>query len=260
MHKTKKAIQDLKQYLGKDQMGLNLLAEISEQVNDLRKALATEMGQSERAADRAERAVVERKAAVAESAELAKKLRTTRDRYEQASRNVSEWESRAAKLQKQLDGECDDDAASLGKFEQFSIVKSVMRQLRKRLRVCPRRVTSFSSNDSPFLLNGKTAVYDLHDIVSPKLTRSDLLTLGMFTAVMAAHRTPVVVAAETGLFDIANEAQNKGEITDAEKHKLIGPFVKWWLPNNVNDKTSLEAAVEKLLKRKGRNVTSRNVT
>jgi len=215
MHRAKKAIKQLREYLGRDAQGVKFLDEISLIVNDLRKdaATASETSQTaERIADRLKDEAIK-----------------LRDHVAQVSQDLRQAEAKISQLQRQSDAGANDvvnvdhettdvESRDINVSTLNSMFKCLMRDMPNRpepARVPWSKVESLvNADDKPSrsrrrfvkeevraFIPGMCETYDLQDLVSG-YSAAEMITLGRMVALNASIGNALVVYCSKLVLDV----------------------------------------------------------
>jgi len=242
MHKIKRAIDRLRQYLGRDHNGIAILDEIAGIGNALRKQVATEI---QSAADSAARAADMR----SDLAKAEKTIRSQREEvaHEQSLRrardtDVDRLESQVANLTAELEKllperipvpECAGRVSGLGAdrntipetVRDMRLIADVLNVVRRKMRRCPK--PSFIASERPDHVKRaeKIYIYELTDIAD-SLAAEKLLLLGQFVACQCLVGMPCAITAEVNFIDMPAGGP---KLNDKVKER----FLRWFVKNNV---------------------------
>ena len=221
-HKSKKSIEEMREYLGRDVRGVQLLDSVASEMHELRKR-----GNSER--ERAEAALNAAAAEKEKSVKLSSNLQETRHELDKCKASLQQLkadQSRKDAEISRLNAEIanltsgfDDDELVCNKphgkdkfptdllrrssiIEQFNAIHS-------RLSKCPACVRKPA---------GFIAAYNIEDIITD-YSASDLIMLGRFVAFMSVMNFSCVIVSEY------NARFNEDHEKDALRKRFIGWFI-----------------------------------
>lgn len=257
MHKIKKSIQALVNYLGKDTQGLGLLSAVSNHANSLRKEAAVAEDKltgtlMSNVVLRQVRGDLERENKRLESQlEQSKVMQAQRDRDVQSlERALAEAQAEVAMLSPGELGEPtfepyrDED----GLLDPAAIT-GAFNALRKSMKVCPKSAGRYSNPDpksdgavypaTPSVVPPE--IYELATLVK-SYSATDMMTLGRFVAIRAAMALPCMIQSKmmnkfadlavTGHPDDDGHNHNPACVLRAHWHKKTGKhFLRWFRLN-----------------------------
>jgi hypothetical protein len=228
MHKIKKAIADLRVYLGRDTAAIERLSEVETIANNMRKQLASEKGRAGLAIKQAnsdDAALVDAKGKIRQ---LESELHRERHVRLQRERDVETLKREAEKLSKPIDQNVSlpDEIISNDNLYYVKSLLSSIRMLKHRWRVCPKAETSIAIKKPKvghqIHEQGFISVYGL-DTVIGDLSGAELMNLGRLVTVLAAMNVPAVF-------------KYQGTIQDQKAHDRdqLAKFFIPWFRENVN--------------------------
>ena len=238
MHKVKRAIQQLRQYLGRDQRGLALLDDIAGIANSLRQQVATASEQEASANRVAETA----KANATQAQEKTKKIRSNLER-ERAQRKSREVEVTALTARiRELEAELADltppdvplpeeDPKEVSTRQLSPLVKDarhwvgMVNSLRHTMRRAPGPLKIL-----PITRLSRMYVYELTDIIDD-FSGAECLKLGKFIAAMTMIGLDATIMAEENFSNLARREQR------CVPDSVVKPFLKWFMAKNVQPAT-----------------------
>jgi hypothetical protein len=258
MHRAKKAIKQLKEYLGRDTQGVKFLDEISLIVNDLRKdaATASETSQTaERIADRLKDEAIK-----------------LRDQVAQVSQDLRQAEAKISQLERQSDARAKDvvnvdhettdvDSRDINVSTLNSMFKRLMRDIPNRPE--PARVpwsmmeSLVNADDKPSrsrrrfvkeearaFIPGMCETYDLRDLVSG-YSAAEMITLGRMVALNASIGNALVVYCSKLVLDV--DPRKMFMETAGKPDRFSEMWVRWTRNNAIGKVNTDEEARLKLV-------------
>jgi len=258
MHRAKKAIKQLKEYLGGDAQGVKFLDEISLIVNHLRKdaATASETSQTaERIADRLKDEAIK-----------------LRDQVAQVSQDLRQAEAKISQLEQQSDARAKDvvnvdhettdvDSRDINVSTLISMFKRLMRDIPNRpepARVPWSMVESLvNADDKPSrsrrrfvkeearaFIPGMCETYDLQDLVSG-YSAAEMITLGRMVALNASIGNALVVYCSKLVLDV--DPRKMFMETAGKPDRFSEMWVRWTRNNAIGKVNTDEEARLKLV-------------
>jgi hypothetical protein len=236
MHRIKKAISELRDYLGRDTEGLRRLSEVETIANDVRKQVVLGKERADYAVEKSKSA----NKALRDAQDVSQQLETELHREQhirlQRERDVETWKQEANKLQKELNVFLGPDEPSPSETDPIipltiRSLRSNCRQIRRHSRLCPKpiRIIFPKHTTDPNTDVGYHA-YDLKDIIK-NLSVSDFTALGRFVAVLAIVGFPCVIVETSEKF---RSKKGWGEVEDIKediREKVLKHFLPWFRSN-----------------------------
>jgi len=254
MNKTKKAVAELRAYLGRDARGIELLDEISRQSTQSRK----ESVEAVESVNKLLSVVEERDSQIShqqtEIATRKKELGVTRDRLKQREVRIAALEKTIESLESKIDGFIGEPPPMVRaeiyerkpgeqsvKFEKdlppllrdYRKFSDLLKALRREQPICPApRFREGRSRHPTFSKRISESLYDLGDFAT-SYSRNDVHTLGMF---VMCH---TLMFGECSIF---YRMKWGNTIVDGKtmSPKLTKQMLGWFAPNNLNIKTENE--------------------
>ena len=234
MHKAKKAVNELKAYLGRDAAGLKLLGVVSDCVNDLRKEARLNAERADRMATVAGGRTQERKRAFQETQELEKSLAQQKQMNAQLQRELAQAQAKVDELEAEIEAFLPEEHGEVSVTLDKKALKGCLREnisvglvdvgkLRKAFRALVRELKACPLQD----LNGmdfKPRRYELSDIIDGYGTQ-DMINLGRFVSILAVYNMPCIISSRAVVR--VNKEGSKREVLKAER-QLYGPFLDWF--------------------------------
>jgi len=231
MHRLKKAIKALREYLGRDAQGLALLDEVDKTANALRKGLNAEKEKRETAEGTLSSVKDRMGHEERRVSELQQELNKVKSQLRQRDGELARSKKEANDLWAELDSLVPDaelpgvmvrkgDAKACGVPEAIMDVKAVVAALnhvRKDLRVCPHPGVLTKGNNARY-------TYELSDIIK-NYDPLEMMKLGRFVACLAMFQFPATVVSSLTLRDC--EWSSDPDVV--EKH--YKPFIRWFRSN-----------------------------
>lgn len=248
MHKVKKAIGKLRDYLGRDTQGLKLLDDVAEITNELRK----------QSADAKEKANTAIKSGVASKAELVNVQATVQQLSQdlaresslrqQRERDINQLKIEKRKLQQKLDElipdlpvfikkqedvdwkltnkDCEDLKVLHPKLSDPNYFSSMFNLLRRQMKYAPRQTTGKTRHDEVSQFKEHPVVYELGDLIG-NYSGSELMKLGRFVATQAVVGFPCIIG--------RNESLKLNAIPDSRSklNKPLKKFINWFQRHNI---------------------------
>ena len=229
MHKLKKTADSLRNYLGRDERGIDLLDQVVQVANDLHKLLATEKERSEKAMLSKEMSEAISRHAEREISELRSELSQLRVLKQQRERDVQTWKNVADGLQNKLEG-MNEDSDLIQKWSDdlldYREFRSALKALRSKLRIAPKpsRMIMMQGiqQDSNGVIRDRYATHELNNIV-PNLSPTHMMTLGRFVAVLALCNLPCIIEAKKTL--------QMCDSWDPDTEAITEIFIPWFRKN-----------------------------
>lgn len=226
MHKSKKAIEKLRNYLGRDINGIEMLEDVSRIANDMRKEASAAREREERAVAALAARTEDLHVAERKVRELEIDLARERSLRQQRERDIATANRSIGRLQVTIDeltevSPCDlDDPIKVKPEDRIpdamlnkASFAAMFSSIRKDIRIAPdQSITS----DSRLALN-KASVFELCDIVKDYTYESQAVA-GRFVMSMAMLNFPVVVYSSQTFSGKRNE-------------DLVKSFVRWFRGN-----------------------------
>ena len=253
MHRAKKAIKQLREYLGRDAQGVKFLDEISLIVNDLRKdaATASETSQTaERIADRLKDEAIK-----------------LRDHVAQVSQDLRQAEAKISQLQRQSDAGANDvvsvdhettdvESRDINVSTLNSMFKRLMRDMPNRpepARVPWSKVESlvnaddkpsrsrrrFSKGEPRTVAPGMCETYDLRDLVRG-YSAADMITLGRMVALNASIGNALVIYCSELVLDV--DPRDSFLSSGGKPDRFSDMWVQWTMYNTIGIMTPVDEA------------------
>jgi len=232
MHKIKKVIKRLRDYLGRDTTGLQLLDSVADAANTIRgqasdfairAALAEEM-------NRRLRKELDQAQAIAAGLKL--EVKHQEDLNRQAQRDIKGLAADRADLEQQIERERLPDVEapipSAAGIEQRFV--ELFSDLRRDYPACP---VGSVIRDADSI----TTTYDLWDLIRG-LTNRDITKIGRFVVCRALANMPVVIPAASNLMTMGLHVDTTEKGDGEGFKKWMGRWVYWWR-NNLDSETDI---------------------
>ncbi len=237
MHRVKKAIANLRHYLGRDTHGIALLGEVSTIADALRKDVAALKDSVEKAEQEKAVAVAAAVTASSEIDTLTAALARESALREQREHTVRALEAETAKLREQLNPSDDDETEQDAPTEMLSVNKrgfiAAFKALRRQMRTAPvpiGRVEPTKKSWRPSRhLDYKHPyaypVYQMSDILKG-YTTADFQKLGLFVGCLTVMNMSCILAADSA--HTFCDGRTNDEI---DLDPLLTKFMRWYRTN-----------------------------
>lgn len=242
---VKRQFEEMSAYLGRDVAGQAKLKTLKDAVNTIRTSLAA-------AEQRAEHAIALQAATAEREVDIKQQLAETtleNHRLNQQIANLQRELAGARAAVVSVDDEPDDDAAEqptdgkspLGKAGTEHELKPVIKELRRRLKYCPRMVKRVCVKGARIDPVENHQIRDLtydRNSLARGWSHSAMWTLGAAVAVLAAYNGNVTIQTQD-LFALVDTDTD----SDASVYR---PIIQWLARHNINFGTTRKAGYVKL--------------
>jgi len=252
MHRTKKAIKQLREYLGRDAQGVKLLDEIAAMVNDLRKDAATALDASQTAGRIADRLKDEAIKLRGQVAQVSQELGHAKAKISQLERQSDA----RAKGVANVDNEARDvESRGISEATLNSMFRRLMRDIPNRPEpACipwskveslviaddkPGRPRRRFTDEVRTFIPGMCETYDLRDLVSG-YSAADMITLGRMVALNASIGNALVVYCSKLVLEV--DPREKFISTAGKPDRFSEMWVRWTRHNAAGRMSKAELA------------------
>ena len=220
MNKLKKAIHELRSYLGRDTRGLELLAAVEIVANDVRKQASAAQSSAADAVEAKDKALSRLRATEITLTDITSRLQKSEAQVAQLAGDVRHWRSEAASATGELNRIFGTEGGTIEQSNllDFNALARQMKAVRKWKWFCPKAESGeiFSVG---MQVSTKKTKFHLETLIS-NLSNEQLLALGRFVAVMALMGVPCWIE--------ANKSINAVLSGDAEYDiPCFRDFVRW---------------------------------
>lgn len=244
--KLKKSIEDLRTYLGRDEVGVNLLENVKRHASSIRKDLSSTREKSIKIESTLEKVTKENRNQSLEINRLKEELAKERSKLRQQEQNSKRLEARVSEQKAKLDQIFNDEeilgAEDNDKLYNVKKIMSVLAGVRRKvplLAEADRVIKLESATDSIFFERDKYMVYDISKIIKD-LSHDQLHLLGSIVAVLTLFNFPCVF--ESKRYATLGGSSDKNHLPFSETQ--LEKFIQWFRKNVSSDMTAFGIVID----------------